>query len=335
MANLLLDGIQPADVVTEESIEGFRDFLAKVRIGVDPIFISGDELQDGEIRVTVTNGYATPISIDATINGLPLVGLDMESQTIQAEIEAGETLTKVVPFRMKEPVELARFRRTSLEAKVASIEDASLRAEWSVPAIIDREYAIFARDISIDGRLDDWSSTTWWETDASPPLAGSAQNWNGPADGSFRISVACDDDNLNFAAKVADERIVDGDQLTVAVDPRPLINRLERNRLGRETIALTVEAPASEELASCKVSRFGRNVAEVSAYGRRIPGGYELEFSAPIKNLVDAQGSDWSSFQVGARLVDVDSSEEETCEVLWRSSPNRRENREFAHVIRK
>lgn len=335
VVNLLLDGIQPANVVTEESIAGFRQFLAQVRIAVEPIFISGDALSQSEIRITVTNDYKTPISIDAIINGLPLVGLDMESQTIKADVGSGKTLTKVIPFSMKEPVELSRFRLTSLEAKVKSVEDNPLRAEWAVPAIIDREYQIASAVADVDGELREWTNATWWGTDEAPTLAGKVQNWNGPEDGSFKVAASFDDKNLFFAATVTDERIVDGDQLTITVDPRPLLSRLERNRLDRDSISFTIRAPKSKELQVCEVAGTSRAATDIVAYGRRSPSGYELEFSAPINGLVDAQGSEWSNFQLGARLTDVDSSEEDPCEILWRASKNRSENREFAHVIRK
>ena len=335
VVNLLLDGIQPADVVTEESIGDFRQFLAQVRLSVEPIFISGDALSQGEIRVTLANEYEKPISVDATIQGLPLVGLDMKSQSIQTKVGAGETVTKIVPFRMKEPVDLARFRLTSLEAKVESIDDQPIRAEWAVPTIIDREYAISSATPSIDGKLDDWSDATWWETGESPTLTGSVQNWNGEEDGSLRLAASFDDKNLYFAATVTDERVIEGDQLTIAMDPRPLLTRIERNRLGRETIAFVVKAPKSEELQICESTRVGRNNAKPTAYGRKVPSGYELEFSVPIAGLVAAQGDDWANFQIGARLTDVDSNEEEPCEILWRASSNRFDNREFAHVIRK
>lgn len=335
VANLLLDGIQPANVVTEESIEGFREFLAEVRIEVEPLLVSDDELGRGEIRLTVTNQYQSAVAFEGTIHGLPLVGLDMKSQTIQMDIGAGETLRQVIPFSMKEPVDLQRFRLTSLTAKVVSQQEKPLTAEWTLPVVIDREYQIFSSTPTIDGDLQDWKAT-WWETDPSPVLAGSVENWNGPADGSFKIAASYDDEHMYFAVVVEDEKVIDGDQFTIAMDPRALLERLERNRLGRETVAMVVQAPSSESRQECSVSGIGRgSQSNLRAFGRRTAAGYEFECSVPLRNVIAAQGTDWTSVQLGARLTDVDSSEERPVEVLWRASEIPTENRAFAHAIRK
>lgn len=334
VANLLLDGIQPANVVTEDSIRAYRAFVAGVRVDVEPIFISGGTLQKGEIILTATNDTDSPVSVRANIAGLPLVGLDMKSTELSMELQPKESTRTVVPFAMKEPVDLDRFRMTSLNAKVTSQAKPPMTAEWSKPVLIDREYTISKAAFEIDGNLQDWSSATWWETEATPTLAGQIENWNGKEDASFRIAASFDQDRLTFAATVTDENVTQGDQLTVSIDPRPLLSRLATNRLGRETIAVTIEAPKSTELQPCKVSRPGAD-SDVVAYGRRTQSGYELEFSAPIDRLTRAQGDQWESLQMGARLSDVDAENESAVEILWRATRNPSQNRAYAHVLRK
>ena len=152
----------------------------------------------------------------------------------------------------------------------------------------------------------------------------------------WSLQTAYDDDRLHFSVKVRDENVVRGDTVSVAIDPRRLLDRLTRNRLGNDAIALTIAAPAGSEIAACDVTPIGRlNRSRVSARGRRVEGGYEIEFSVPNDNLIRAQGADWSNIQVGARLADVDAREEEPVEVLWRASRRPLENRSFAHVVRK
>ena len=213
----------------------------------------------------------------------------------------------------------------------------SLKAEWTVPVIVDREYEIRERSITLDGALQEWEDAKWWQTPAEPTLAGTVANWNGAEDSSFSLAAGYDDQTLSFAVRVQDEQVMAGDAVTVMVDPRPLVSRLARNGLGNETIALTVQAPESDELAACTVQRFGRarSNEQFLAFGRRVAGGYEVEIQVPIRNVVRAQGESWSSVQVGARLADIDADGETPVDVLWRASPNRFENRNFAHLIRK
>jgi len=97
VANLLLDGIQPASVVTEQSIERFRGFLQAAQISVDPILISGDEIQTGGLRIALDNKFDLPITIQGKVEGLPVVGLTMESQAI--ELRAEWTDCEVTDFR--------------------------------------------------------------------------------------------------------------------------------------------------------------------------------------------------------------------------------------------
>ena len=75
----------------------------------------------------------------------------MQSQHIRMQVAAGETMRQVVPFSMKEPVDLSRFRLTELTAKISSSGDDKLRAEWSVPVIIDHEYQLPSRTAQVDG----------------------------------------------------------------------------------------------------------------------------------------------------------------------------------------
>lgn len=335
VANLLLDGIQPAEVVTEKSIAGYRDFLAKVRVEVKPILVSGDALRSSEVHVTVTNDYGSDVSIDATISGLPLVGLDMESQTIQLTAKAGQTTEKIIPFSMKEEVDFARFRMTTLTAKVRSLGDKSLKAERTVPVIVDHEYRIDTSKVTLDGKLDEWADADWWATDETPTLAGEAKNWNGTTDGSFQLAARYDEKNIYFAAKIRDENLIAGDSLSVAIDPRPLLARLARNRLGGEAISVKVSAPKGATISELAIQPIGRVAKEaLKAIGSQTNGGYELEFSVPIQSVLRAQGKDWSNLQIGARLRDVDESSESPVEILWRASPRPLENRSFGHVIR-
>ena len=342
VANLLLEGIQPANVVTETEGMRFNQFLESVRLQVDPIFVSDNDLQQGKIRLRLRNDYDKPVIIKAQIAGLPLVGLDLQEEKIQIEAKAGEAWEQVVNFQFKEPIDLERFSATTLYASALSVEPNPIQAEWSIPVIIDRQYEIGKATIKIDGRFDDWSGAEWWSTSENPTLAGASENWKGPADGSLKIATQYDESRVYFAAKVADESIVEGDQLVVAIDPRVLLRRLSRNQLDEATIAIIVEPPGEglgngDGYSICKALPYNRPEPKpgFEAMGRRVEGGYELEFSVPIDNVHSAQTSEWNSIQLGARLSDVDLADESPVEVLWHASPNLFENREYAHVIRK
>ncbi|MEO8269408.1 MAG: metallophosphoesterase [Aureliella sp.] len=334
VANLLLDGVQPANVVTESSIARFRNFLQAVRLEIEPILISDDAIQTGEIRIRLSNDFDQPVTFRGTIAGLPLVGLSMESQSLELTAQPGEAITQTMRFEMKQPVQLDRFRATVMTAKVASQGTEPLRAEWTLPVVIDKQYPLRQQMVDIEGDLQEWAEP-WWSTTDKPELSGANQNWTGTSDCSLELSACYATDTLNFAVRVTDERVLAGDKVTLVVDQRPSLDRLTSTQLGAKTLVIAIDAPLSTEVSSCTVTGMnGRPLAQATALGRKTSEGYELEISAPLLSIVDAQGAEWSSVQLGARVSDVDAPREDPVEVLWRASPDVRDGRSLAHLIR-
>lgn len=334
VANLLLNGIQPANVVTESSIARFRNFLKTVRLEIEPILISDDAIQSGEIRIRLSNDFDQPVTVHGNIAGLPLVGLSMESQSLELSAKPGEAIAQTMRFEMKQPVQLDRFRATIMTATVASQGTDPLRAEWTLPVVIDKTYPLRKQAVEIDGDLQEWTEP-WWSTPDNPELSGAIQNWTTTADCSFELSSSYTADTLNFAVRVTDERVLAGDSVTLVVDQRPALERLSSTVLDAKTLLVTVDAPLSTEISTCTVTRkLWRPFAKASALGRKTDHGYEFELSVPLKSIVDAQGADWSSVQLGARVSDVDAPDEDPVEVLWRANPDVRDGRPLAHLIR-
>ena len=335
VANLLLDGILPANVVTEKSIERFREFLQLVNINIEPIFISDTEIQTGQINIRLRNGFDRAIKVKGKIDGLPLVGLSMESQLLELQTAAGEAISQSIRFEMKEPVDLQRFQATTMTAMVESDDLPPLRAEWNIPIIIDREYELVAANITVDGQLNDWGDS-WWTTEKRPALAGAVQNWTGAGDCSYQTSMRYDNEHLFVGVRVTDEQVVNGDKVTLVIDPRLQLDRLSATSLGRGTVAVTINAPESDTAQNCTVYGFRqRPVSGVVAMGSKTKDGYVVEVSIPIQSVIDLQGAEWSSIQFGVRVLDVDAAGEEHVEVLWRSGEALRDNRPLAHLIRK
>lgn len=335
VANLMLDGILPASVVTEQSIERFRNFLQATQIVIEPILITDEEIQTGEIRIGLQNDLDLPVTLSGKIEGLPLVGLSMESQSIELRAEAGQGTQKVVRFEMKQAVDLQRFRATSMLAKIATDSDNPLRAEWTIPVIIDKQYEISPQTIAVDGDLMDWSDL-WWSTGDKPELSGAVGQWNGSADCSYDVAMRYDDSLVYCAAKVKDDQVMSGDKVMFVIDPRLQLTRLQTTSLGRETLTASISAPQSSDWSDCEATDFrGRPARQVRAMGRRTSSGYEIELAMPLDRVVELQGADWPSIQAGVRVTDIDGTQDELLEVLWRTGPDARDNRRLAHLIRR
>ena len=79
ITNLLLDGIMPANVVTEQGITRFRDFLRKATITVAPILIDDvSGFSQGQIDPRLINYFDVPIELSGQFVGIPLRGLSLD-----------------------------------------------------------------------------------------------------------------------------------------------------------------------------------------------------------------------------------------------------------------
>ena len=135
VVNLLLDGIVPADTVTEKGIKRFRDFLAKSRLEIVPILVDDESgISSGRIELRLKNDFDTPIEVTAEIDGLPLRGLSVEpSAALKLTAAPGETKELTVDVRFGEKIAFAQFAQTLLTASGRSRSSSigSICAPWS------------------------------------------------------------------------------------------------------------------------------------------------------------------------------------------------------------
>ncbi len=190
VANIKLDGVLPADVVTEQKAQHFRDFLTQARLDVEPVFVAGsDSIQEGEIRLTLTNEFTDVVNVETTIAGLPLQGLSVDPVSQRLRATPHGKAQSVSRFRLADPLPLSSFQQVSLTARIRSEGSGDLQAEISLPVMVDRRYVVELKDIQVDGELADWANVTTMEFPrVNPPLLGAAQRWQGAEDATMEFS---------------------------------------------------------------------------------------------------------------------------------------------------
>ncbi|QDT68256.1 Calcineurin-like phosphoesterase superfamily domain protein [Planctomycetes bacterium MalM25] len=337
IVNLRLDGILPHDVVTEASARRFREFLRRVTLEVQPILVDDESgFVEGEIGVRLINELGAKVEVTGEIDGLPLRGLTVDPEAISLAVGPTGEATQNVLVRFDEKVGFDRLRRATFTASVTATDSsggAPLRAERTVPIVIDRRHAC----PPIAGKpFGPWPERSY-ETGDTPLLAGASQEWKGPNDAAFSIATAHAEDRLNIRVRVTDERVVDGDKITLVLDGRPESLRLADPRLRRGTSVLVVPAPGSAEPAELQVDAGWRNrpIEGAKAMGRLIQGGYELDINVPNNRLGSRGSADWESFQLSAIQIDVDDPNGAESEVIWRGTPDYRStNANFARFYR-
>jgi hypothetical protein len=325
VANLLLDGILPADAVTEEGIARFRAFLAKTQIEVAPILIGEDAgLSAGRIEIRVTNQFDRPIEVRGTIAGLPLRGLTVDPANLELSAAAGETAELAVNIEFSEAIAFPHLAETLLTANIKTVgEDPSLTCEKTIPVVIDRKFPCPQLTLkAIDGLLEEVLPRSQ-STGDRPLLVGASETWTNAADASLDFGLGHDDKFLYLSAHVTDEHVIpDSDAFELRLDPRPIDRRRSDPLLGRGTYAFRVYAPDRDKQAKLTVTNFrgGQKFEGATAAARRTGDGYDVEIALPIQYIASQQPQDWHSVQATAVVYDQDEANGEICEVVWRGT---------------
>lgn len=339
IANIRLDGVLAADVVTEESIQEFRDFLNDTQLTVNPILIqSGNELQSGTIEVQVANGFDDAILVDAHVVGLPLKGLSIEPETAKSEVAPHDTRKIVYHFDLRQPLDYEHFRKVALIGTIRSKGKQQMVAEMTVPVTIDRRHLCRELVATIDGKLNEWTG----EEEAlgeNPTAYGARQQWQGLEDAGFRFRVAHDKSRLLIGGVVTDDNVMpDRDRLYIGLDLRDMPSRIQDPRLSAQAYTIQITADTTNPAASAVNihPRSGRlakpNESELAITPNA--GGYAFEVAIPRSLLFDIQGSDWQDFQMNVVLRDADSPDDDDVYLSWRPTTDSQRNTGFAHFFR-
>ena len=346
VVNLRLDGILPADVVTEKSAERLFSFLRNATIEVAPILVDDEYgFDEGQLEVRLINEFGENVEIEGSIDGLPMRGLTADPDSIKLSVGPAGTATQSVRLGFSEPIEFAGLRRATFTAKVRTTQpgpngEPPLEVERSAPVIIDRRYdcPLLANGQAIDGVFDP-APARWYSTPSAPLVLGDVGGWKGADDGSFDLAVAHDEERLVFSVVVRDERVIAGeDSLRLILDGRSATRRADDARLRWGSARIRVSAPTEDGPveATAQIGRGWRaSKLDLDASARRTEDGWRVEFALPTDRMDEAQNDNWSDFQLSAILEDVDDPGAEPARVVWRGSREvDRRNTNFAQFVR-
>ncbi len=333
VANLLLSGIFPANVVTKESNSRFRRFLSQSQIEVAPILVDDEAgLSRGEIHIRFSNGFDTPVELSGDIAGLPLRGITVDPMQLGLTAQPGETAELSVAIEFVEPVSFSHFAGTVFRAKLRSQEERPLTAELTMPVVIDRKYPVPLRSSSVqlDGKLDEWDALPY-STGEQPQVTGNTQDWKGAEDGSAKFQVAADDEFVYVASKVTDEMVLGNDAVEVRIDPRSLPQRIANSRYDSARLRFTI--PVSGNFQAVHGSN--RNLRGAQAEIAKTETGYNIELAIPAAVLDEGFGDSWQNFQLTLVVLDVDAEGDQAANIIWRGTRDYgSRSTNFGHFVR-
>ncbi|MEE2780926.1 MAG: metallophosphoesterase [Planctomycetota bacterium] len=334
VVNLLLDGIVPGDRVTEETLAQFRKFLREAKVEVAPILLSpGEGLRQGQIDIRLINALDVPVRVSGRLEGLPLRGLSQQPVDLKLSAEAGQRDQLSVGVSFAEPIPIADLGSTLFRARVETEGAKPLRADLSIPVVIDRRYECpqIQGPVTLDGNSDDWRALSHSLPDA-PLLVGPQGGWQGAGDADLDLDFARDKEKLYFFARVGDDKLVPGDQIVLMLDTRPIAARSREPGFGIGFYRVAFPAVAFRGPLTM-VSGAGEKVT-IDAVVARQDGGYTVEAAIPAKVFSDSQDGKWHSFQAAVLLEDVDEPGESPTGLIWRGTREvRKNNRGYGHFL--
>jgi hypothetical protein len=342
VVNLLLDGIVPADTITEASIKRFREFLAGTRLDVAPILVDDDSgFSQGRIDLRLRNSFDAPIEVTAEIDGLPLRGLSVDpepSQGLHLKAEPGATTDLALNVRFTDKVAFEHFGQTVLKAKIRTLGDGpALTAERMIPVVIDRKYACppAPAEVAVDGTLESWQELSVASGD-KPVRLGPGGQWQGVADAGIRFGTAFGDKFVYIFGAVTDDKLTGGDKLELKFDARWIQDRKANSLLKTGGYTLTLPAPTKLGVSKAALVGSPKITAEATIATAEAAGGWTFEAAIPIATFVKNQNEKWHSFQMTPILADVDDAGEQPTEIVARGTTEARtRNTNYPHFVRK
>lgn len=329
VVNLMLDGILPPDVVTEEESQRFRSFLAGTVVEIAPILVDdASGFVEGDLHIRFGNRFGERVELTGDFDGLPLKGLSVDPEQVRIATASDETATQSVRVRFGETIDFARLSGAVFRASLRTNGDNSLSAERLIPVIIDRRHAWPTVADTVDLAAERFPATASREdsyaTDSNALVLGDASSWNGLTDGSFSFAPGHHGDRFVIDVRVRDERIEAGDRIEFFIDPRPAAERRNDTRFGRQTVHVKATPPDADGRCGIEAVFTRRPIEGCSATAARVPGGYAMRIELPMDHFMRGE-KPVTDFLAAGLLHDVDEPSGPAADVLWRGSPSIRD----------
>ena len=333
IANLRLDGILPADVVTGE----LRGLVKQLEGAVAPEpLVSRERIFNRAVaRFSVANPAAKPLRVTARyLASRDLVPDEVEERATVAPGSAA-TLSVAVSARESRPYETLAPARALFTLETEDAAGSPLVLERDLALLPERRFDIprVARPVKVDGDLSEWGELPF-AVDVPGGQSGPGVH-RGPEDASFRFAVRRDDAFLYVAVAVRDDSIVasadqvarEQDHVALSIDARP-----DPERSKNEETFVAVRNGAMAKLVSPLIALqetrpdpvlrlFAATTPEgLLQAARRTPDGYGVEVAIPSQALDERRGARWDAVRINVTVDDFDAGEPDHVALSWRPS---------------
>ena len=316
LANLLLEGIWDEDVVTETQKQWVSKMDASAMIQFEPIFQEENLFEQGTYRIKLSNNLEIPMEVSIKDR----FSWDLSGRALKNDLSVAPNSVEFVDFVLhnKSNRQIDELRSLPVDIKVKyevpnlgkSIE---LPYTYQIKPLRKKYLQEVNHSVKIDGVAEEWTSFPIKYHDA------------GLSDNKVVATIAADEKNLYFAAKITDNHLVldtamavwkqDCFNWIINVD-KPAKLLTTRNY---QTIRLT---PATDHFEST-VYRPEQLPPSILYASKANAQGYDVEISVPIQFIEDQLGITMEQLRTNFFVDDKDHPDEDPVRLYyqpdWRS----------------
>jgi hypothetical protein len=323
LANLLLEGIWPKDVRTNEMRSYQGQLVEGGKLAIQPILYR-DQFDEGEAEIRLTNDSDLPYQIDLNFKQIANVAFTSErSQSLTVppnEVTVVKLGVKSVDFINTDQavVEMEWDLKFKLQGKEVSYDGKESLA-------VIRELPVKSMQAAtIDGSLQEWDQLPYRNNpDIHLP---DTENWRNDRDASFRWGMRMDNDFLYLGVEITDDRIISNaelrnsrqDIINIKIDARPAAFRsLNRSRYGSGDRFAYFSLLPGKTVADTRTYS-DQGIPKGSKYvALETKNGYNAEIAIPLQKLDEMAGGKWNGLRVNLLQNDTDKPDERIVVTSW------------------
>lgn len=324
LANLLIEGIESEDVLTEAHAALIRPVLAGAAVRLDPPSADGGNADSERKRFRLTNDADIPMNVTLSINPTPA----LRPAPSRIEKMVAPNSVEFVDFTLaskstsKAETDYSPPVRVAWEIAYAPASGKPITVSGNYRIVIDRPCVLktASHKLYIDGDPQEL---------ADLPLAclepaaidGGEQWWKGPADASFRFGAARTKDVVYVALEVSDD---------------VLRQNPERKANAQDGIEIWIDGRIESDRYVHTDDKEGENFLRVIMTPGAAPAGlpaggegacvatdagYTAELALPTAYFDKLQGEKWSGFRMNVAVNDYDAEFTGPRTTLWWRHP--------------
>jgi hypothetical protein len=327
VANVLLDGILPDDVVTERTTIAQLP-TAPESFTFEPVWVGAKGFFDDTSKVTVENRSGTPVDVALRFDAHPR--LLVTASPAEFVVPAEGTATFDLSLRAFEPIPANELEPVVGEAvfTASDVDGRTRRSTGPLVFAVQPRFPIPAGRIAVDGDLADWPELPY-RVEEPAQIQFDESTWQGPQDSAFRFGVAADDNYLYVAVEARDDEMQlkegafpwEQDAVELRLSARSDRERSQSRGEGEfEDILLLAIVPGQTEQNVFGKEHLPEGLRAVS---RATEFGHVTEVAIPHAYLNGKQSQSWEAMRLNVAVDDYDS--DGSAQIWWQPDWRTRE----------